>query len=49
MSTCLTISHTCYPYILSRGVAIGPFQVVCGEKDAAVIGRVGMSYWDISK
>ena len=32
MSNCLTISHTCYPYLLSRGVVIGPFEVVCGEE-----------------
>ena len=31
MSICLTISHTCYPYLLIRGVAIGQFEVVCGE------------------
>ena len=30
ISNCLTISHTCKPYLLSRGVAIGPSEVVCG-------------------
>ena len=30
ISNCLTISHTCKPYLLSTGVAIGPSEVVCG-------------------
>ena len=30
ISNCFTISHTCKPYLLSRGVAIGPSEVVCG-------------------
>ena len=29
MSNCLTISHTCYSYLHSRGVTIGPFEVIC--------------------
>ena len=28
MSNCLTISHTCQPYFLNRGVSIGSFEVV---------------------
>ena len=49
MSNCLTISHTCQPYRLSRGVAIGLFEVVCGQGDAVVRERVGMSYCDTSR
>ena len=29
ISNCLTISHTCQPYLLSTGVATCPFEVVC--------------------
>ena len=29
MSNCLTISHTCYHYLHSRRVTIGPFEVIC--------------------
>ena len=32
MSNCLTISHTCQPYRLSRGVAVGLFEVVVGKE-----------------
>ena len=49
MSNCMTISRACLPYFLSRGVAIGPFEVVCGEGDAVAIGRVGMSYYHTSR
>ena len=48
MSNYLTISHTCYPCLPCRGVGIGPFEVVCGAGDAAVIGRVEMSNCDTS-
>ena len=27
MNNCLTISHTYYPYLLSREVALSPFEV----------------------
>ena len=49
MSNCLTISQTCSHYLLSRGFAINPFEVVCEEGDAAVIGRVDISYFDTSR
>ena len=49
MSNCWAISHTCQPYLLCIGVAVGPFEVSCGEGDAMVIGRVGMPYCDTSR
>ena len=49
ISNCLTIGHNCQPYLLSTGVAIGPFEVSCGEGDVAVIRKVGMSYCDTSR
>ena len=49
MRNCLTISQTCYPYLLSRGISTGLFEVLYGEGDAAVIGWVGMSYCDTSR
>ena len=49
MSNCLAISHTCQPYLLCIGVAVGPFEVGCGEGDAVVIGRVCMPYCNTSR
>ena len=49
MSNYLTISHTCKPYLLSRRAAIGLFEVVIEKGNAAIRGRVGMSYCDASR